>query len=253
MGSPLFPSPSRVSRRLSAALPRAHRAGFTLIELLVVIAIIAILAALLYPVLGKALQSGKQTTSVSNLRQWATAFHASWTDNDGEMPADGSGATASSDDAWFNRLPPKLSLPALKDASAADQPKLGTKSVWINPGAPAMAVAGTPFCYGYNDYLSTQAQPTMRITRVVYPSKTALLVEKLPDASPTGNPENIRGYYNAKDVNELDAVCNILFVDGHVAGVAKKVFSEATSTAATNDNELREAPFLWSPFIGADR
>lgn len=242
MGSPLLPSPSRSARR---------RAGFTLIELLVVVAIIAILAALLYPVLGKALRAGKQTTSVSNLRQWGGAFHASWMDNDGEMPADGSGATAGSDAAWFNRLPLKLNLPALKDTSVAEQPKLGAKSVWINPGAPTTAAAGIPFCYGYNDFLSTPDEPTMRITRVVYPNKTVLMVEKVPDTSPTGNPGNIRGYYNAKDYTDLEAVCDVLFVDGHVAGVTKKVFDDPSGTAATNENELREAPFLWIPFLGA--
>jgi len=58
-------------RRLSSN-NRIHSA-FTLIELLVVIAIIAILAAILFPVFAQAKQAAKQTASLSNVKQTATA------------------------------------------------------------------------------------------------------------------------------------------------------------------------------------
>src|SRR5690242_5507876 len=49
------------------------RKGFTLIELLVVIAIIAIIAAFLFPILGKAGGSARQTACLSNTRQTVLA------------------------------------------------------------------------------------------------------------------------------------------------------------------------------------
>jgi len=52
--------------------------GFTLIELLVVIAIIAVLAAILLPVVWKARENARQTHCVSNLHQLAVALKAYW-------------------------------------------------------------------------------------------------------------------------------------------------------------------------------
>jgi prepilin-type N-terminal cleavage/methylation domain-containing protein len=60
--------------------------GFTLIELLVVIAIIAILAALLLPVLAHTRQLGQRVACLSNLKQIGLAFRVYLDENNGCFP-----------------------------------------------------------------------------------------------------------------------------------------------------------------------
>ena len=61
--------------------------GFTLIELLVVIAIIAVLTAILFPVLSQARRASHKTVALSNLSQIGKAVHLYASDYDETLPA----------------------------------------------------------------------------------------------------------------------------------------------------------------------
>jgi len=68
--------------------------GFTLIEIFVVIAIIAVLAAIIFPVLARAKWTAKQSVEISNLRQCYLAASIYASDNGGwdMLPVDANSA-----------------------------------------------------------------------------------------------------------------------------------------------------------------
>jgi prepilin-type N-terminal cleavage/methylation domain-containing protein len=66
----------------------SHR-GFTLVEVLVVIGIIAVLMAILFPVLGRARRQANWVACLSQTRQVMTALMCYTNDNDGWLPTPG--------------------------------------------------------------------------------------------------------------------------------------------------------------------
>jgi prepilin-type N-terminal cleavage/methylation domain-containing protein/prepilin-type processing-associated H-X9-DG protein len=89
----------RKDRQLQGSSP----AGFTLIELLVVIAIIAILAAILLPVLSAAKTRAEVTLSASNVHQLGQAMLVYTSDNNGQYVYNGQGAAGDNFMGWVEQ------------------------------------------------------------------------------------------------------------------------------------------------------
>lgn len=116
---------------------RAPKAGFTLIELLMVIAILALLAALLFPVLAQAKEAGKSTSCFSNLRQIGTATTLYRGDADDRFPW---GADA------YNRLNPAFEPDEVEIVRG--MPALG---VILAPYAPSREIWRCPSDHGHGN------------------------------------------------------------------------------------------------------
>jgi prepilin-type N-terminal cleavage/methylation domain-containing protein len=78
------PTPHQVIN--SSKTSHRFQPAFTLVELLVVIAIVAILAALLFPLVGSMRIKASSAVSVSNLRNIGTAIMTYAADNNGTLP-----------------------------------------------------------------------------------------------------------------------------------------------------------------------
>ncbi len=119
-----------------------RKRGFTLIELLVVIAIIAILAAILFPVFARAREKARQTSCLSNLKQWGIGAMMYAQDYD-EMCHPGyqyygSGTTFL---AWF----PYILMPYVKNYQLAECPS-GSWTVTYGSALPGYQ----PYQLSYN-------------------------------------------------------------------------------------------------------
>lgn len=102
MNYPLNAKNAITNRKSSSPSRRA----FTLIELLVVIAIIALLAAILFPVFGRARENARSASCKSNLKQIGLGFQQYSQDYDGMTPGSSS---ANGNSSW-----PSLLMPYVK-------------------------------------------------------------------------------------------------------------------------------------------
>ena len=86
--------------RQGSPLPNTFCHAFTLIELLVVIAIIAILAAILLPVLNQAEIRGQMASDLNNFKQLQTCWHMYVLDNNDYLPYNFAGGGSALAHSW---------------------------------------------------------------------------------------------------------------------------------------------------------
>jgi prepilin-type N-terminal cleavage/methylation domain-containing protein/prepilin-type processing-associated H-X9-DG protein len=181
------------------------RSGFTLIELLVVIAIIAILAAILFPVFGRARENARRSSCLSNLKQLGLGLAQYTQDYDERMPASAAPAATG---GWMYYL-------ALINTPTAGNfnPSLGslfsyTKSaqIYVCPSDTGGQVSGDSYAIG-------PCIPGRHIALFPDTSQWLQMCEEV--AWTNGSTDDgFMSLGNDFSPRHLDGT-NVLFVDGH--------------------------------------
>ena len=228
---------------------RSHsaRRAFTLVEILVVIGIIALLAAILFPVFGRARENARRLSCMNNMKQLGLGFQQYLSDNDKRYPGPGN---------FFDG----------KAANAAFSGDLGTWAAggnWVTGEPRALANPAPPFAYNDGEkanveggalfnyvkeskvyycpsnkdgekkrlsYSMNCALAFLGGTRVTAPAEIVLLVDEenandgyfyANDDGGTGSPASKSGSStptgSTDELTELhNGSGNLLFADGHV-------------------------------------
>ena len=196
-----------------------QRKAFTLIELLVVIAIIAILAAILFPVFGRARENARRSSCQSNLKQIGLGVIQYTQDYDEKFPMyQGSGGT---NGGFFAVL----------------QPYLKSTQIYQCPSESTATASSDPTNNGYTDYAfnlnlgwstnpSVNAGTNSRALSTAVLTQSALTVMALDSSSAFG--DNWTSGCVGTDCTTAGLATglsapqrhletqNVLFCDGHV-------------------------------------
>lgn len=241
--------------------PRAaacSRRAFTLIELLVVIAIIALLAAILFPVFGRARENARRSSCLSNMKQVGLGMFQYIQDYDEVYPAHYNGISGAGRQRW-----PQLVQPYVKSTQIFNCP---SRSDWEFKGD--YTTAGT-IAYGINYWLNNYYYPTVKLSSIQNPVETVWVGEirglvKGADAVNTSAYQCYPSYFGAVDnrsyptygfdipeapgrlTNRHFDGLNVIWADGHAKWVRREVLeSDVGSTALDDEKGAKAGSKYW--------
>jgi prepilin-type N-terminal cleavage/methylation domain-containing protein/prepilin-type processing-associated H-X9-DG protein len=156
----------------------AQARGFTLIELLVVIAIIAILAAILMPVLASAQEKAKRISCLNNERQVGLGMQMYGSDNKGMIPNVGNNTVADFDNPFITKLNPLSAFRSYLGANGTVAPNSPVK-VYICPTAQPNTLAQyKPTAYSSTDFIINELVCSNGIEKFHHPSGIVVIQEQ---------------------------------------------------------------------------
>ncbi len=216
---------------MPGACRRTMGRGFTMVELLVCMAIVAVLAAIVLPVVARARESARKTMCLSNLRQISVAFESYVADYDECFPNNGDPYL------WMGRrwrwvLQPYMGLTMQHSSIDPSNPNISeryTPAILVCPSDSTAPAAWDSTSYGYSaafyhlpsdiqqmttaDLYSGNRFPcvTQKLAHVAHPAHKALVAEWLTNHTPP-----TVGWWDWRGAR------NYLFVDGHARFVSAR-------------------------------
>jgi type II secretory pathway pseudopilin PulG len=240
--------------------------------LLVVIAIIAILAAMLLPALAKAKQEAQRIKCLNNMKQWGLGFHMYVDDNHDFVPEEGnatlainspggSGDADNLDTAWYNIIPPYISLKSLVNLyQTTNGPTPSSGSIFSCPScadpntsegfSKPLKMTKAFFMYGENNYLCVNYGTVItgvsqtKLSYVVKPSATVFVGEPDPNAATEPAESGVTGYYQVARHGKLG---DLALCDGSACSARVVDFTNNATTAITEWSEPNHPPYYWFP------
>jgi prepilin-type N-terminal cleavage/methylation domain-containing protein/prepilin-type processing-associated H-X9-DG protein len=218
---------------MKVIIARRAQSAFTLIELLVVIAIIAILAAILFPVFGRARENARRSSCQSNLKQIGLGLLQYVQDYDERYPSSRTNNIAinsynNSEAPWQAVIQPYVkSIQLFKCPSQTSTTNLGHTSNGTTDTIPTSYAAvgaynvGTPTTNDWGGrtlmgpvgYSYSNVDRPTSLSEIVSTSQTIAVAEKSATAS--SDPEFWPYADHFHFTNHL-GTSNYLFADGHV-------------------------------------
>ena len=197
--------------------------GFTLIELLVVIGIIAVLAAILLPVLHSARERARTAKCQSNLHQIGLALQQYTTEFDGLLPHQDDKVPA--DSCWYYLIDPYLETRGLDDAEIND--------VKLCPGV-AKTKEVRQESYKMNSQLETAEEPFRNMGTISTPSATVGIF----DGETGGDALKFKGKDEDFSKRHLQGG-NVLFLDWHIKWYSQRFVKSDAKKEIPN--------IIWNP------
>ena len=181
------------------AMP-SRLSGFTLTELLVVLGIVALLAAILFPVIASSRRKAQDTTCVQNLRQLSQALTMYTSDYDGVYPMGVEGVVINhtveeNNLIWGDLLLPYLHVHVIPVCPTRDTSLLDEKEKQQTPSCGYIINARLSRRHGTKDRNTQEGRPeTMfafpSLTVTLYDARIGMIEGNTPDTALTPDALN---------------------------------------------------------------